>query len=340
MICAGRRHLVRTLADLAAQQGIRPQTFLNRAAHKRAGHPAPISSESARTLLFDGEQVDAYLTGAPVPSLRSEDDDQDHDDDDLLDRREAAAALGVVPDSWRVYKRTPLLTEHVTVVGGVEHWPRRIVHHYRDSRPGLTASTGRPTGSGDQVPRDELLPRTTPLLDADPAVTATTVMDTLGVTRSTAQGALTRLRADRIADLIDTQTELSPKEAAAALGYPAGQVRRATVRAQAVLRARRTAPYLADVGAAMHHAGWTTTAAPPTVQHPTDDLVVAVLALDAQQAPAPALVWDERHGWRTATSRRHPLARGAALPPEGDGIRHLATGTTPPPDALTAALSA
>ncbi|MER5726641.1 DUF6292 family protein [Streptomyces sp. NPDC002418] len=78
----------------------------------------------------------------------------------------------------------------------------------------------------------------------------------------------------------------------------------------------------------------------PEVQCPADDLVVAVLVLNGTNAPAPALVWDERHGWRTATSRRHPLTKGAVPPPTGDGIRYLARGTTPPPDALTTALTA
>ncbi|MFI2471537.1 DUF6292 family protein [Streptomyces globisporus] len=338
MICAGRRHLVRTLADLAAQQGVELQTFLNQAVHKRAGYPAPISSPGARALLFDGEQVDAYLTGRPAPLLRSEGDDQEHEDDDLLDRREAAAVLGVVPDSWRVYKRAPLLTEHMTVVGGVEHWPRGIVHRYRDTRPGRTAATGRPTGSGDQVPRDELLPRTAPLLDADPAVTATAVVEQLGVTRSTAQGALTRLRADRIADLVQKRPELSPDEAAAALGYPPALARRATARAVTVLRARAAAPYLDDVAAAAHRAGWTTTETVPDVQFPGGDRVVAALVLDGDQAPVPALVWDERYGWRTAASRRHPITRDASS--EGGGVRYLAGGVTPPPAALIAALSA
>ncbi|MGW6650600.1 hypothetical protein AMK23_34210 [Streptomyces sp. CB02130] len=339
MICAGRRHLVRTLADLATQQGIELQTLLNRALHKRAGHPAPVSSKGARALLFDGEQVDAYLTGRPVPPLRSEGDDQEHEDDDLLDRREAAAVLGVVPDSWRVYKRAPLLTEHMVTVGGVEHWPRGVVHRYRDARPGRTAATGRPTGSGDLVPRDELLPRTAPLLDADPAVTATTVVEQLGVTRSTAQRALTRLRADRIADLVQERPELSPDEAAAALGYPPALARRATARAVTVLRARAAAPYLDDVAAAVHRAGWTTEAA-TDVQLPGDDRVVAALVLDGDQAPVPALVWDERYGWRTAASRRHPITRDAVPSSEGGGVRYLAGGATPPPAALIAALSA
>ncbi|MFE7141261.1 DUF6292 family protein [Streptomyces sp. NPDC057644] len=338
MIRAGRRHLVRTLADLAAQQGIELQTLQNRAAHKSAGHPAPVSSPGSRALLFDGEQVDAYLSGRPVPPLRSEDDDQEHDDDDLLDRREAAAVLGVVPDSWHVYKRAPLLTEHMVTVGGVEHWPRGIVHRYRAARPGRTAATGRPTGSGDQVPRDELLPRTAPLLDADPTITATAVVDQLGVSRSTAQGALTRLRADRIADLIGERPELSPDEAAAALGYPPALARRATARAATVLRARAAAPYLDDVLAAVHRAGWTTQAA-PDVQLPGDDRVIAALVLDSDRAPVPALVWDERYGWRTAASRRHAITKGAVPPSEGEGVRYLAGGITPPPGEVVAALS-
>ncbi|MEV7641380.1 hypothetical protein AB0O32_15700 [Streptomyces rubiginosohelvolus] len=330
---------MRTLADLAAQQGVGLQSYLNAAPHKKAGHPTPVSSEGARSLLYDGEQVDAYLTGRPVPPIRTEDDDQEHeDDDDLLDRREAAAVLGVVPDSWRVYKHHPLLTEHMVTVGGVERWPRGIVHRYRDTRPGRTAATGRPTGSGDQVPRDELLPRTAPLLDADPTITATAVVEQLGVSRNTAQHALTRLRADRIADLIGARPELSPVEAAAALGYPPVLARRATARAATVLRARAAAPYLDDVAAAAHRAGWTTTETVPGVQLPGDDRVVAALVLDGDQAPVPALVWDERYGWRTAASRRHPITRDAVPSSEGGGVRYLAEGVTPPPAALIAAL--
>ncbi|MFH9216088.1 DUF6292 family protein [Streptomyces globisporus] len=330
---------MRTLADLAAQQGVGLQSYLNAAPHKRAGHPAPVSSEGARSLLYDGEQVDAYLTGRPVPPIRTEDDDQEHEDDDLLDRREAAAVLGIAPRSWTTYKHHPLLTEHMVTVGGVEHWPRGIVHRYRDTRPGRTAATGRPTGSGDQVPRDELLPRTAPLLDADPAVTASAVVEQLGVSRNTAQGALTRLRADRIADLVGAQPELSPDDAAAALGYPPALARRATARAATVLRARAAAPYLDDVAAAVHRAGWTTEGA-PDVQFPGDDRVVAALVLDGVQAPVPALVWDERYGWRTAASRRHPITRDAVPSSEGGGVRYLAGGVTPPPAALIAALDA
>ncbi|MFE6189146.1 hypothetical protein ACFQ6U_32455 [Streptomyces sp. NPDC056465] len=338
MIRAGRRHLVRTLADLAAQQGVRLHTYLTANRHLVDGFPAPISSAGSRNRLYDGEQVDAFLTGRPVPPLPTEDDDQD-----LLDRRECADLLGLSPLSWSKYKSHPLLSAHLTDVGGVEHWPRGIVRQYQAQRSTkVQAAPGRPARSGDQVPRDQLLTRTAPLLDADPAITAAAVTEELGVHRDTAQDALLRLRADRMADLMHADPSLTPAQSAAALGYPAGQVRRATVRAQAALRARTVTPYLADIAYAMHREGWTTTAAAPDVHHPADDLVVAVLVLDGPTTPAPALVWDERHGWRTATSRRHPLTRGVTLPPPGGGIRYLtqAQGTTPSPEALIAALTA
>ncbi|MFJ2884319.1 MULTISPECIES: DUF6292 family protein [unclassified Streptomyces] len=336
MIRAGRRHFVRTLADLAAQQGVGIDQYTRLKPYLAPGFPAPVSSEGARTRLYDGEQVDAYLLGKPVPPLPTGEDDSD-----LLDRRECAALIGVTPTTWTSYKRDPALADATAEVGGVEHWPRAAVRRFQDSRPGRAASAtagGRPKRTGDQVPRDRLPALTAELLDADPTISAATVTAQLGIHRDTAQAALTRLRADRIADRIETDPALTPAQAAAALGYPAGQVRRATVRAEAVLRARRTTPYLSGVATALHRTGWTTTPAVPDVQHPADDLVAAVLLLDAEDAPAPALVWDERHGWRTAPSRRHPL-RGTAVPPEGDGVRYLATGTTPTPDALVAALT-
>ncbi|WP_435836238.1 DUF6292 family protein [Streptomyces anulatus] len=131
----------------------------------------------------------------------------------------------------------------------------------------------------------------------------------------------------------------SPAEAAAQLGYPAGQVRRATARAETVLRARRAAPYLAGVATALHRAGWATTEAAPEVQLPGDDRVVAALVMDSDRAPAPALVWDERYGWRTAASRRHPITKGAVLPSEGEGVRYLSGGIAPPPGDVVTALT-
>ncbi|MEV6312606.1 DUF6292 family protein [Streptomyces sp. NPDC051840] len=110
-------------------------------------------------------------------------------------------------------------------------------------------------------------------------------------------------------------------------------------RAETVLRARHIAPYLTGVAAALQRAGWTASEAAPDVQFPDDAHVVAALVLDGDQAPAPALVWDERYGWRTAASRRHPITKGAVLPTEGDGVRYLTGGITPPPGDVVATLT-
>ncbi|GHD29630.1 hypothetical protein [Streptomyces galbus] len=63
MILAGRWHLVRTLADIAAQQGITVPTLLSSRRLQAEGFPAPLSA--GRTRLYDGEQVDAYSPDAP-----------------------------------------------------------------------------------------------------------------------------------------------------------------------------------------------------------------------------------------------------------------------------------
>ncbi|MEV5249847.1 DUF6292 family protein [Streptomyces werraensis] len=332
MIRAGRQHLVRTLADIAAQQGIAVQTLLNSGQHQAEEFPPPLGA--GRTRLYDGEQVDAYLAGRPVPALPDADDDQD-----LLDRQEAAALRGEPLSVWDRRRKDPAVHEHLVLVGGVEHWPRRVVRDYTPAPRRRTGNGGggRPTGTGDQVPRDQLPGRVAQLLDEDPVLTAARVADRLGVHPNTAAAALVQCRAERIADVME-QRGVTAAEAAAALGYPAGQTRRATVRAQAVLRGRQALPYLAAVAQALHARGWRTTDTPPAVQHPEDDVCLAALVLDAPDAPAPALVWSERHGWRTATSRRHLLGRGAAWPPPGDGVRHLATGTTPAPADLVQAL--
>ncbi|WP_457541869.1 DUF6292 family protein [Streptomyces filamentosus] len=327
MIRAGRASKARTLTDLATQQGLSISQYRRLKPYLEEGFPPPVSSPGAQTVLYDADQVDAYLAGRPIPALPDTDSD-----DDLLDRNEAAAVLGIAPDSWSTYQTRSGLADHQVDVAGVTHWPRGIVHAHktaRDTRPQGTG--GRPARTGTQIPSDELLPRTAPLLDADPAITAATVVDMLGVHRDTAQRALTQLRASRIADLMTTDPTLTPEQAGARLNYPAGQVRTA-VRRQALteLRARAARTYLTHVARTLHAAGLTTETTPDVEQTRTGTLRAALPC--APGFPDPVLVWEEETGWRTATRRRHPYT--------APGSRPLLPGTPQPtPAALQNALT-
>ncbi|MGW7433345.1 DUF6292 family protein [Streptomyces sp. NPDC054861] len=116
-------------------------------------------------------------------------------------------------------------------------------------------------------------------------------------------------------------------------------MRRALALAEVEQRARRIAPYLDTVAQAVREAGWTTAERAPAVQYLDGETCAAALILETSTAPAPALVWDERYGWRTAPSRRHSFGKDTAHRPSGDGIRHLLEGdTTPDPAVLLAAL--
>lgn len=331
MIRAGRLKYAQTMADLAAQLGMPLGTFRNKKPHTQEGHPAPISSPTSRALLWDSEQTKAFHAGQPVPALPEADDDED-----LLDRHEAAAELGVSPASWNKYKSDPKLAEHVVLVpeqDGTEHWPRRVVREYKADRPGRGAGGGRRTGSGDMIPRDEILPRIAELLDDNPAITLTEVADTLGIAKfPTAQAGLAQLRGRRIADLVEATPELTPLEAAERLGYPTVTHRGAATIAEAELRIRRARPYLQQVADALAEAG----VAEPVqveVRQLGDEHLVAAVPLTASQT-SPALVWDERYGWRTATSRRHPIGKDAGTAPEGEGIRYLGSSIRPEPAEL------
>ncbi|MEU9998086.1 hypothetical protein [Streptomyces sp. NPDC050848] len=324
MIHAGRQERVRTLADLARRCGVKLATYQTVKPYAEPGFPAPVSSPGSRTLLFDGDQVDAYLDGAPIPVLP-----QAGGDDDLLDRRECAELLGVSPRSWDSYKGHELVAPHLVVVGGVEHWPRHAVAAFQVGRSKKSAG-GRPKRVGDQVPREQLRDRTAPFLDADPT-TAAGVTAELGGHRDTAQAALTQLRAERIADVLDANPSLTPTAAAEQLGYPAALVRRAPPagrsrparpRLRAVPRRRRPGPR----GGPLGHRGYA-----PAIQHLPGDVCAAAVVRDGPHTPAPALVWDERYGWRTSPSRRHPLGKDTADRPAGEGIRYLAEGVTPRP---------
>ncbi|MFI8281242.1 hypothetical protein ACIGBH_41640 [Streptomyces sp. NPDC085929] len=207
-------------------------TFRTVKPYTAQGFPAPISSEGSVVLLWDREQIDAYRDGGPQPALPDVEDGAD-----LLDRREAAAVLGVQPRSFDSYKADDRLAGHAVVVCGLEHWPRAALRAYVATRGTASAPQGRPKGSGDMVPRDLLPGRIAELLDADPAVTAAQAVDVLGVSISTAQKHLLQARAERIAEQMRVNPGLDADQAADRLGFPAA-VRRAAVRAARELRNR------------------------------------------------------------------------------------------------------
>ncbi|MBA2811564.1 hypothetical protein E0500_030615 [Streptomyces sp. KM273126] len=216
MIHPSRRHLVRTRELLAQDMGTTLGTLRNKKPYAAQGFPAPISSDGARVLLWDGGQTAAYLAGEPVPALPDTDGPEV-----LLDRQEAAAELKVTPRTWDGYKTDPQLSRHLMDVHGVEHWPRQAVHAFRDGRPGKESASGRPKGKADAVPRGELRARVAVLLDATPAVTIADTCRALGVAPATAQRVLAQLRGERIGALMETSPALSFDQAADRLGYPA-----------------------------------------------------------------------------------------------------------------------
>ncbi|MFJ4777951.1 DUF6292 family protein [Streptomyces sp. NPDC088762] len=336
MIRAGRLKHVQTMSDLAGALGKKLVTVRNQKPYAAEGHPAPISSPTARNQLWDAEQTKAYYAGEPIPELPQADDDED-----LLDRHEAAELLGITPVTWNGYKSDPDLAAGMVRVPegpkGTEHWPRRLVLAYKNSRPGRGAGGGRRQGSGDMIPRDEILPRIAELLDANPAVTVEAVSDTLGITKfPTAQSGLAALRGRRMADLVEKQPGLDLKDAAIRLGYPPITHRGAIVVAERELGARSAKPYLqrtADFLAAAGVAQW----AQVEMRQPDGEHLAAAVPLETDQ-PAAALVWDSRYGWRTATSRRHPIGKATEAAPEGEGIRYLGSGLQPEPEELLAAL--
>lgn len=333
MIRAGRQKYAQNSDDLAKAMGISIGTFRNKQPYTDEDFPPLISSEGARVKLWDSEQTAAHLDGRPVPAIPDEDDDQD-----LLDRNEAAAELGITPKTWDDYKTHPQIAPHLTKVKGVEHCPRGIVKAFRTAKGTSPAASpkGRPKGSGDMVPRDEISTRVGALLDEDPAATLATVQERVGLSYAAAARALPRLRGERIADLLQAEPDLTPEDAATRLGYPTAVQRTALASAATELRARQVQPYLQRVADVLVGAGLAEQQ-DVTVQRLEGDVLAAAVALTGSGTPA--LVWDERYGWRTAVSRRHPIGKETGAPPEADGIRYLSEDQQPEPAELLAALT-
>lgn len=332
MIRAGRRSFVQHSADLAAAMGLKIGSFRNQKPYEQDGFPDTISAPEAKSKLWDGEQTAAFLAGKQVPALPHTDDDED-----LLERTEAAAALDVTPKTWDSYKKDPRIAPHLVKVKGVEHCPRGILRAYRD--PVLDqdrAPAHRPKGSGDMVPRDELESRVGELLDDDPGLTLATVQEQLGIAYSAAARVLPRLRGQRIADEVAAEPDLTLEQAARRLGYPTAVHRAVIAHARTELRGREARPYVQAVADKLVAASLAQEQDVAMV-HVADDVVAAAVVLSAD-APAPALVWDERYGWRTSTSRRHPIGWDSGHPPQGEGIRYLSPDQQPSGEDVLAAV--
>ncbi|MCW8383970.1 DUF6292 family protein [Streptomyces justiciae] len=340
MIRAGRLHLVRTLSDLAKAEGRSFASYKKNKLHRRPGHPEPISSPTARTLLYDGAQVDAFLAGEDIPALP-----EPGHPNDLLDQHEAAALVGLASRSWEVHKHASGLVEHLVVVRGldpaddfrgVEHWPRHAILAWNEARPGTGHNRGgRPVNAQDIVPRAETLSRVADLLDHDPDVTAAQVEQRLGIHHDTASRILVSLRSHRVGQLLQKQPNLTPDQVADQLGYRLRNATNALTTARAQQRADAYAPYVTSVLSALQEAGIPVSERSGTTVRPGG--ICAAVAKFAPKAADAGIVWDERYGWRTEPQPQSSCGR-EPKPPTGEGIRYLAQGITPDADAVLAQL--
>ncbi|MGW2865594.1 DUF6292 family protein [Streptomyces sp. NPDC001205] len=332
MIRAGRAHLVLTLAGLAETEGVSLGTYKNKRLHRRPGFPRPISSPEARVLLWDGEQVAAFLAGDPIPALPAQDDLGD-----LLDQHEAPQSLAepVSARSWEVYRNDELLASALVDVAGVPHWPRAAVQAWDAGRPGRGHGGGRKVGSRQSLPREEIVPRIQALLNTTPGVTRDQAAEQLGVHHDTAQRALTSVRTARVRELLGSKPELTAEDVAENLGYPLRAARHALSTAHAQQRAARHAPYVEAAVEAVEKAGVPVADQPGIMIRPGATCAAAIAL--GPGAPAPSLVWDERYGWRTDPQAQVPFTKEDA-PPVGAGIRYLGLGTTPAPATVAEAL--
>ncbi|MFJ2819477.1 hypothetical protein [Streptomyces sp. NPDC087294] len=334
MIRAGRQHLVRTLADLAAEEGLTLGYYRKKRAYKEPGHPKPISSPTSRVLLYDGAQTDAYRASEPVPALPTDDLP-----DDLLDLHEAAALVDLAPRSWEVHKNGESLARHVVLVRGknppedlrgVEHWPRRAVLAWKADRPGTGHTRGgRTVGALDVVPRLELPDRVQHLLVTRPDITAAQVEQQLGIHHDTASRVLVDLRRQGVRRLLDKQPDLTPEDVVEQAGYRLRNAGNALTSAHAADRAAGYTPYITSVLEAAR-------AADVAISNPTGvtirpgGICAAAQTLDAEKSAASGLIWDERYGWRTDPDPAVSCGR-ERTPPTGTGIRYLTDAITPDP---------
>ncbi|MEU6090990.1 hypothetical protein ABZ865_30270 [Streptomyces sp. NPDC047085] len=152
----------------------------------------------------------------------------------------------------------PQIAAHPTTGKGVEHRPRGIVQAFRTGKDARADAgpKGRPKGSGDMVPRDEISARVGDLLDEDPTVTLATVQERVGLSYAAAARALPWLRGERIADLLQDEPDVTPEEAATRLGYPTAVQRTALAAPPPNCAPGRSSPTCSALPTSWPARGW------------------------------------------------------------------------------------
>ncbi|WP_051838641.1 hypothetical protein [Streptomyces sp. NRRL WC-3742] len=176
------------LEDVARAAGVSESTW-RRSHHQAFSRTVKALPGSARPILYDAAQVDAYLAGEPIPPLPTEPAPTD-----LLSDKEAGAVAGLAPSTIRADASGGRLNEGVERHGR-RWWTRAAVEQHRD-RP--TEYKGRTTGAKDRKSRLKPDPRAATVaeqLDAQAdAVTAATVAEQYEVSERTARRIITKAR--------------------------------------------------------------------------------------------------------------------------------------------------
>ncbi|MGW1769875.1 DNA-binding protein [Streptomyces sp. NPDC002073] len=141
MIPRGRRTY--DIHDVAARAGVSVATWRRNHHQAFAATVTPLPG-SARPLVYDAAQVDAYLAHEPIPALQ-----QDPHPDDLLTDTEAGAVAGISASTVRADAVNGLMDRGTERHG--RRWWTRAAAVARAGRE--TQYKGRTTGAKDRAPR-------------------------------------------------------------------------------------------------------------------------------------------------------------------------------------------
>lgn len=190
MIPHGRPTL--DIHGVAERAGVSPTTWRRRyhAAFTASVKPLP---GSLRPTLYDAAQVDAFLSGEPLPALPT----TPHPDD-LLTDAEAGAIAGISASTIRSDAVTDLMPRGEERHG--RRWWTRAAAEARAARP--TQYKGRTPGAQDRAPRnrpDSRVPEVAAQITAAAAgdrepVTSSEIAEKYNVSQRTAERIMARAR--------------------------------------------------------------------------------------------------------------------------------------------------